>query len=69
MMAKDALTMHQNFVSEIRQRRQMIADEDRRLATVEQYHLDVIAQLLKAPPIMMQRRNTSCRMHACRFVP
>ena len=44
-MAEDALTRHRAFVSEIRQKRQIIADEDHRLEIVERFHLDAISEL------------------------
>jgi hypothetical protein len=49
-MAEDTLTMHQTFISELRQRRHAITEELKRIDTVEQYHNDVIAQLSNPAP-------------------
>lgn len=44
-MAKSTLEMHRSFLAEVREQRQAIADEDRRLETVEKYHFDIVSKL------------------------
>ncbi|MGA2619747.1 MAG: hypothetical protein ABSF26_19215 [Thermoguttaceae bacterium] len=46
-MAEDPLTRHRHFLSEVRQRRVELAEEEKRLAIVEQFHLDAVSRLSK----------------------